>query len=189
MDNQVPSPGPEKIEKKQRLAARETLYRVTMQNQLRSIGIADQKGNIIIGINTILISIIIAILGMESNIQGLTFLNALNLNVPLSILLICCFLSGVIALFAVRPVSRPWRKGHGSKLFFRDYKEISLNDFQAEMAEILDVPSKIYQCLNTDMYLVGQTVQRKYGMLRVAYFIFLTGLILAVLSFFLFGLL
>ena len=40
--------------------ARETLYRVTMQNQMQSISIADQKANIIIGINTILISIIMS---------------------------------------------------------------------------------------------------------------------------------
>ena len=33
-------------------SARETLYRVTMQNQINSIGIADQKANIIIGITT-----------------------------------------------------------------------------------------------------------------------------------------
>lgn len=46
-------------------AARQTLYRVTIRNQLRSIAIADQKASILIGINTILISIIITILGVE----------------------------------------------------------------------------------------------------------------------------
>ena len=166
-------------------ADRATLYRVTMQNQLRTIGIADQKGNIIIGINTILISIVIAILGMESSMEKLNFIGALNLNIPLLIMVGFGSVSGTIALFAVRPISRPWRMSHGSKLFFRDYKGISLEEFQRDMEEILRKPENIYRSLNTDIYLFGQAIQRKYQLLRLSYYLFLAGLLLSVCSFFL----
>jgi uncharacterized integral membrane protein len=165
-------------------ASRETLYRVTIQNQLRSIAIADQKANIIIGINTILISIIIAVIGLESNVVQLNFISNLNLSLPLSIMVLACFISGVIAVFVVRPAASLWTKETGSRLFFRDYQHCSLDDFLKDISTILESRSAIYESLNIDMYLYGQTVQRKFRLLRHAYIVFLIGLTLAVLSFF-----
>lgn len=62
-------------------AARQTLYRVALRNHLRSISIADQKANILIGINTVLISLIIAILGVESTVPGLSFIREFDFNI------------------------------------------------------------------------------------------------------------
>ncbi len=72
-------------------AARQTLYRVTVRNQLRSISIADQKANILIGINTILISIIIAGIGAGSSFAGMKFISELDLSIPFTFFLITCF--------------------------------------------------------------------------------------------------
>jgi len=165
-------------------ASRETLYRVTIQNQLRSIAIADQKANIIIGINTILISIIIAVIGLESNVVQLNFISNLNLSLPLSIMVLACFISGVIAIFVVRPAASLWTRETPSRLFFRDYQHCSLDDFLIDINTILESRDSIYESLNIDMYLYGQTVQRKFRLLRHAYVVFLIGLSLAVITFF-----
>ena len=164
-------------------AARQTLYRVTLRNQLRSISIADQKANILIGINTVLISIIIAILGVESRVLGLSFINELNLNIPLVIFLLACFGSGIIAIIAVRPQRKPWSNNLEGRLFFKNYQDISLNQFQEYIGEIIESGAKIYSSLNTDMYLFGQIVFRKFYLLRLAYAIFIIGLSGLVISF------
>lgn len=182
-EEQIPGEGNEKKAKTASRAARATLYRVTMQNQLRSIGIVDQKANIIVGINTILISIIIAVLSMESNYGAFEFLAQLDLNLPLSILLVCCFISGIMALFVVRPSPKLWQKQSPSQLFFKDYRNFSLDSFYDKMDDIMDSDESVYKTLNTDMYLFGRTVFRKYRLLGLAYLIFLLGFVTTVLSF------
>jgi hypothetical protein len=167
-------------------AARQTLYRVTVRNQLRSISIADQKANILIGINTILISIIITILGVESTLPGLRFISELDLNVPLLVFLLACFGSGYIAVLVVRPAKKPWKSNAPGKIFFKNYDEIELGDFKGYIDDIMESGQKIYDSLNTDMYLFGKTIIRKYNYLRVAYTIFIVGLVSLVVSFFIF---
>lgn len=184
MENETTIAGENTRPKEKRNAARETLFRVTMQNQLRSISIADQKANIIVGINTILISIIIAILGSEIASERIFMLTKPELQIPLTIMLIGSFLSGILALFVIRPVSKPWKKNSRSRLFFRDYENISLEEFRSDVREIIKSGETIYDCLSTDMYLYGQAIHRKFRILRIAYFVFLTGITLTVLSFF-----
>ena len=167
-------------------AVRQTLYRITIRNLLRSIAIADQKANILIGINTILISIIITILGVESSLPGLRFVAELDLNVPLLVFLLACFGSGYIALLAVRPAKKPWKNDAPDKIFFKNYDEMELDEFKGYINGILESGQKIYDSLNTDMYLFGKTIIRKYSYLRVAYTIFMLGLIGLVFMFFIF---
>ncbi len=52
-----------KPKKKKEMRGRETLFRSTYQNQSNLIQMADNKANIIISINTMIISSIIAITG------------------------------------------------------------------------------------------------------------------------------
>ena len=173
----------QKLKKTTKGSSRETLFRVTIQNQLRSISIADQKANIIIGINTILISIFIATVGLVSNVAQLNFISNLNLSLPLTIMVLTSFSSGTLAFFVVRPASSLWTKKNASRLSFRDYQNCTLDNFKKDINQILESPNKIYDSLTTDLYLYGQTVQRKFRMLRHAYLVFLIGLSLAVLSF------
>jgi len=163
--------------------ARETIYRVTLPNQLNAIVMADQKANIIIGINTIVISIIIATTGSETVIQKLQFITNLKLSVPFTILFITSVLSGIVAFFVVRPVIKPWHQDARKKLFFRNYYDITLENYLIEMEGVRDSAGLIYEHLDTDMYLMGQAVIRKLRLLRIGYLIFLTGLILTVLSY------
>ena len=167
-------------------AARQTLYRITVRNQLRSISIADQKASILIGINTILISIIITILSVESTLPGLRFISELDLNIPLLVFLLACFGSGYIAVLAVRPAKKPWKNAAPDKIFFKNYDEMELDEFKVYINGILESGQKIYDSLNTDMYLFGRTIIRKYNYLRVAYTIFMFGLVGLVLTFFIF---
>ena len=163
--------------------APETLYRVTLRNQLRNIGIADQKAKILLGINTILISIFIATSGIVSNIEELQFITQLKLHVPFLSILITCFISGAIAVVAVKPNAHIWKKNNPSKLSFRDFKGVSLDDFLDDMDQIMASRKSIYKSLNTDLYLLGRCLQSKNQLLKYAYNIFLVGLTVGVISF------
>ncbi len=142
--------------------AKDTLYRVTLQNQLKSLAIVDQKANIIIGINTILISIIMATIGMETSFEQFGFSDNLNISLPFSIMLISCAASGIVSILVVRPTSKLWFRNNESKLFFNNYSKINLEQFKLDMTEITKNNQRIYEELNTDIYLQGLTIQRKY---------------------------
>jgi hypothetical protein len=163
--------------------ARDTLYRTTLQNQMRSIAIVDQKANIIIGINTVLISIIMATVGMETNFEQFNFSKNIGLSVPFTILLIFCAASGILSILVVRPTANLWLKENASRLFFKNFKKINLEQFKLEMKDILQSNESIYEVLDTDIYLQACIVHRKYRLARHAYTLFMTGLILSVLTF------
>ena len=171
------------IKKKGIGSSAETLYRVTLRNQLRSIGIADQKAKVIIGINTILISLFIGVIGLVSNVAELDFVKNLNLSLPFTVMIISSFISGALAIMVVRPDTKMWSDNNPSLLSFRDFQHTNLDDFLDDMDEILMYKNSIYRSLNIDLFLYGKCVQRKNRLLRHAYSVFLGGLTIAVISF------
>jgi hypothetical protein len=185
MENIEPVRDTKKIPGKTKGNARDTLYRITLQNQLRSIGIVDQKANIIIGINTILISIIMATIGLETSFVKFSFTENLGLSLPFSVMLLFCFASGIVAIFVVRPTAYLWKNENPSNLFFKNYRKIGLNGFKKHIKELIISNESIYEALDIDIYLYGITIQRKFRLARIAYMIFMIGLILTVFLFFL----
>jgi hypothetical protein len=184
MDLEISSENKERKTRKKSDRGKDTLYRIILQNQLRSIAIVDQKANIIIGINTILISIIIATVSIETHFLEFDFLENIALSLPFTILLLSCFASGVISIIVVRPASNLWVLKNPSQLFFRDYKNENLDFFKSEMKTLTKSDKKIYEALDVDIYLYGKTVQRKFRLLRWAYLVFMIGLSLTVFLFF-----
>ena len=164
--------------------AKDTLYRITLQNQINSLAIVDQKANIIIGINTILISIIMATVGIETRFVEFSFTTNIMLSLPFSIMLFFCVTSGIVSILVVRPTRNLWFKENASKLFFRNYKNLSLDRFISDMKEMTKDNENIYNALDIDIYLNGITIQRKYRLVRYAYILFMSGLVLAVFAFF-----
>jgi hypothetical protein len=164
-------------------AARQTLYRVTIRNQLRSVSIADGKANILIGINTILISLIVAFLGAESSFAGISFLSEPDLNIPLTLFLLACLVSAYFAILAVRPMVRPWKSDAPRKLFFKDVKDTELEEYQEFLKEVLKSGDSVYETLNSDMWLLSKGLISKYNLLRAGYTVFLIGRTLLVGSF------
>lgn len=162
----------------------DTLYRVTLRNQLKSIAIADQKAKVIIGINTILIFLFQAVIGLVSNVTELHFVKNLSLSLPFTIMIICCFVSGALAILVVRPDNRLWNKENPSTLSFRDFHALDLGGFLDDMEKIQSSRKNIQRSLNIDLFLYGRCVQRKNKLLRHSYTVFLAGISLAVISFF-----
>lgn len=184
MEQPVIQDNQQKKTKKRSDRGKDTLYRIILQNQLRSIAIVDQKANIIIGINTILISIIIATVSIETHFLEFNFSKNIVLSLPFTVLLLACFVSGVISIIVVRPASNLWVSKNPSLLFFRDYKNEDIDFFRSEMKSLTKSDKKIYEALDVDIFLYGKTVQRKFRLLRWAYLVFMVGLSLTVFLFF-----
>jgi hypothetical protein len=166
---------------------KDTLFRVTVRNQIDQISIADNKANMIISINTIIVTIVVTILGSGSVIQGTeSFIQLTQIIVPLTLLMVACLISAVYAILAARPriINKGLSDGKGSMLFFGNYKDMPLDDYLNMMEDILGSNTTIYRNLVIDMYNYGQILSRKYKLLWLSYTFFLAGMVLCVISYF-----
>lgn len=171
----------DKPDKIARGRAKETLFRVSARNQIEMIAIADNKGNMITGINVILISLIIAVFGSGVSVGGELFIHKVQLVVPFAILLFACLISAVFAILAVKPKLIKSKSGSKQTLtFFYNFFRKSLDEYIADMHGILRSRETTYDQLIIDMYHNGIVLQRKYALLSTSYTIFLTGLISSV---------
>lgn len=160
-----------------------TVFRIMAQNQNNLSGMADSKANILISVNSIILSIVIST--MFDQIEK----NA-NLLIPVIVLAAVCVTAIVFAILATRP-----NVSHGkftemdiknkmtNLLFFGNFHGMSLKEYDWAMQEMLADKDYLYSSVVKDNYFLGVVLAKKYRFLRIAYNIFMWGLIIAILAF------
>lgn len=173
---------------------RETLFRVSYQNQINLTKIADNKAHLIITINSIIITVIFGIAGYNKG-KGLISespMDMIDLHflIPLLLVLIASLLSITFAILAAKPNVRKPKKNtknlppqKSSLLFFANISSKSLDNYIIEMKELIKSRNSIYENMIIDIYNQAKVLTRKYNMLGIAYQIFMYGFILGVLAF------
>lgn len=168
----------------------DTLYRVTYRNHINLSSIADGKANMMISINTLILSAIIALMSARITFsQQYTFMNV-NFLIPILILLIGVLASGVLAILSVRPKvtssdisSKDIIKRSKSILFFGNFINMDLSEFIENMDLLKRNHSVLYDNMAVDIYYLGQVLDEKYRLIRFSYNVFMIALILCVFSF------
>ncbi|MFY7829271.1 MAG: Pycsar system effector family protein [Flectobacillus sp.] len=161
----------------------ETMFRTTSANHFQLSAMADNKANIMISVNTIVISLIVSILirKLEENEY---------LIVPTIMITTVCLMATVFAVLSTIPNVT---KGKFSKeditnrsanlLFFGNFHEMQLEDYQAGMKEMMNDSEFLYSSMTRDIYFLGKVLGRKYKLLRIAYNIFMYGFVASILAF------
>jgi len=161
----------------------ETMFRITSGNHQRLSDMADNKAHIMISTNSIILSVILSILlrKLEDNP---------HLIIPTLILLIICVVTMVFSILATRPTVPPGtftqediKERRTNLLFFGNFYNMSLVDYNAGMQEMMEDREFLYGSLVRDLYSQGVVLGRKYRLLRVAYNVFMFGIIASVLAF------
>lgn len=161
----------------------ETLFRTSYRVHMDLSSLADAKANIMISINGIIISIIIA--SISPKIDSNTFL-----LIPTSVLLLSCLISIVYAVLAARPrvssnvvTLEDFRSQHSNILFFGNYVSMPEEDFVEGMTDLMQDQTMLYQSMIKDIYGLGKVLSKKFILLRKSYMAFMIGLILGILLF------
>ncbi len=161
----------------------ETLFRVTSKNHIELSAIADTKANIMLSINAIVISISVS--GMVPKFDSNSFL-----ILPTSILLGVCLLTIIFATLATTPkvthnlvTIEDIRKKRANLLFFGNFFQMNLPDFEEGFEEMRKDKEFLYGSLARDIYYLGLVLAKKYYFLRIAYTIFMIGFVIAIISF------
>lgn len=163
----------------------QTLYRTTLRNHIKLSDIADTKANILLSVNAIVIS-----LALANIIPKLDADSNKHLIIPTLILVCFSVASIVLSIMSTRPnvtsgefTREQVKKREVNILFFGNFHKMPFDQYNWAMNEILKDNDYIYEALTKDLYLLGKVLQRKYKILRWTYTIFMTGIIISVISF------
>lgn len=160
-----------------------TVFRIMAQSHTNLSQMADSKANILISVNSIILSIMMASLFEKLQTDP-------NLRIPVAVITIVCVSSIVFGILATRP-----NVSHGTftrddiankrtnLLFFGNYHSMSLDDYNWGMTEMLGDKNYMNASMIKDQYFLGVVLAKKYKYLRVAYNIFMYGLIIAMAAF------
>ena len=161
----------------------ETMFRLTSRNHLQLSAMADNKANILISVNSIIISIIIS--GLIKTLD-----NHPHLVVPTYLMLAINVVTIVLSIMALRPnvtkgkfTRKDIEEKNTNLLFFGNFHGMDRNDYKWGMVEMMNDSNYLYSSLIDDIYFLGKVLGKKYRFLRFSYNIFMYGIVLAVVAF------
>lgn len=163
----------------------ETMYRTTYRTHTNLSAMADSKANLMLSVNAIVISILVSNL-LPKLQDGASW----KVVVPTVLLTATCLGSMVFATLATRPkitegkVTREAIKQRKANLlFFGNFYNMNLDDFQWGVNEMLTDPEFLYSSMSRDLYFLGIVLAKKYRYLSTCYNIFMYGLIISMAAF------
>ncbi|WP_199136642.1 Pycsar system effector family protein [Pedobacter sp. ASV12] len=161
----------------------ETMFRITSGNNQRLSDMADNKSQLLITVNSIILSLIVSL--VLRRLEDNAFL-----IVPTFILLMVALSCIIFAILATRPsipngvfTDNDLDRKKVNLLFFGNFYKMALQDYSRGMIKVMNDKEFLYGTLITDVYSQGVVLGRKYKLLRTAYNIFMYGLITAVLAY------
>lgn len=161
----------------------ETMFRITSTNNQRLSDMADNKAQILITVNSIILSAIITLLLRKLDADD-------PLVYPTFLILATAVITMVVGILATRP-SLPngvfTQEEVDTKkinlLFFGNFYRMHLDEYASGMRKIMGDKDFLYDTLIKDVFAQGVVLGRKYKLLRLAYNIFMFGIIFSVIGF------
>ncbi|MBD0277669.1 MAG: HD domain-containing protein [Flavisolibacter sp.] len=162
----------------------ETMFRIVAGNSQRLSDQADTKAHIMISVNTLIVG----------GVLGLVFRKVAEYEkiiVPSVMFVIASLVTIIYSILATRPNIR---KGTFTEtevaerkvnlLFFGNFYRMGFDEYSKAMLPIMDDKQLLYLSLLRDVYNQGVVLGKKYRMLKIAYTVFMYGLIISVIAFF-----
>ncbi len=177
--------GEEKRKKKDDRPERgiETMFRTTSSNHLRLSEIADSKANIMISVNSIMVSVVVSVLSHRLE-------NHPALIPPTAIFLSTAVLTIIFAVLATRPNVTQGTfsredivEKKANLLFFGNFYNMTLEDYERGIDAMMHNSDFLYGSMTRDIYYLGVVLGKKYKLLRVAYNIFMFGFVASILAY------
>ncbi len=163
----------------------DTMFRVTLRNHITLSDIADTKANILLSVNAIIVSLVLANLLPKLDNPSNTYL-----VYPTIVFVLFTVITMILSVLATRPnvTSGKFTKADVNNknvnlLFFGNFHKMELNDFEWAMSELMKDKDYLYSSMTKDLYFLGKVLDRKYKILRVTYTFFIIGIVVSLVAF------
>lgn len=161
----------------------ETMFRVSSTNQQRLSVMADNKAHIMISVNSIIISIAIALVIGKFGEQP-------KLMIPTVLLLAVNVFTIIFSILATRPkvstgvfTKEQLDNKTVNLLYFGSYYRMGFEDFENGMTRMMNDGDFLYRTMIKNIYWQGKVIGHKFNLLRIAYNIFMYGIAVSVLAY------
>ncbi len=161
----------------------QTMLRVTSSNHIQLSDMADSKANILISINAIIISVILSVLLRKLQTDP-------YLTIPTIIFLLSAVVTIVISILATRPKvniglfnEEDVFNKKTNLLFFGNFHKMKQEEYENAMRIMMKDSDYLYSSMVVDIYHLGTVLGRKYKLVRLAYNVFMIGIIASVVAF------
>lgn len=161
----------------------QTMFRVTLRNHIQLSAIADNKANIMLSINAIIISIVVSGIGPK------ILTKYSHLMIPVFMMLITSIVTILLAVKSTRPKITSGRfkeediaLKRANLLFFGNFHNMPLADFERGFQAMINDKDFLYDSLSKDFYYLGQVLGKKYSYLSRCYTVFATGYAVSILA-------
>jgi predicted metal-dependent HD superfamily phosphohydrolase len=160
------------------------IFKTSLRNHIDLSSLADSKASTMLSVNTLIITIALPI--MIPRIQEFPLL-----GIPASILLITCVSSIFYATLVTRPIKmngltsiETLQNGNGDLFFFGNFFKMPFDQYKKGIEYTLENANYLDESIIRDLYFSGIALGKKYGQLRICYTIFISGVLLAAVGFF-----
>ena len=159
------------------------MFKTALRNHIDLTSIADNKANIMLSINALIITISLPLLASSISDDA-------KMIFPTFILLTTCVASIIYATLATRPIQTKGltsieriQGGPTNLFFYGNFYKMKFGDYKAGIRMILEDDAKLDDSIISDLYYLGKALGNKFTQLRVCYLIFMVGTTLTVLAF------
>ena len=163
----------------------QTFFRTNYRNHINLSSIADNKANIMISVNAILVSVLITFLSYR-NIGE----NSPQILLPVVLFLVTGMASLIFAVLSARPKvttlnreGAPMEEIRRNVVFFGNFVHLRPDQFEQAMEEVFNDSELLYGNMVRDLYYLGKVLDKKYRYLSISYNIFMVGFIATVGTF------
>ncbi len=161
----------------------ESMFRLTARNQINLSAIADNKANILISVNSIIISVIVTMMVRK-------FAEYPNIILPSIIFLLTSLATVILGILSTRPnikggrfTKDDVRQKKVNLLFFGNFYNMEYEDYEDAIKEMMKDYDGLYGNMIMDQYYLGKVLGKKYRLLRIAYTVFMFGFSASVIAF------
>jgi len=157
------------------------IIRTTMRNNIELTHIADNKANVLLSLNALMLTFLIPFA-----IPYIDFVKEYKLFLPLTVLVVTCFIVIYLSALVLKPGKffhnqKALQKGkYVSPFFFGNYYQMNKEEFMTYFKNALSKKGLIKSHIAEDLHYIGSRLGRKMTLIRIAFNIFMIGLFISI---------
>lgn len=157
------------------------IIRTTMRNNIELTHIADNKANVLLSLNALMLTFLIPFA-----IPYIDAIKRFHLGLPLAILVLTCTIVIYIAALVLKPgkffaKQKKIEEGrYMSPFFFGNFYKMGLYEYREYITEAVADSELMKDHIAEDLHYIGTRLGRKMTLIRIAFNIFLIGLIITI---------
>jgi predicted metal-dependent HD superfamily phosphohydrolase len=159
------------------------MFKTSLRNHLDLSNLADNKANIMLSVNALIITVAIPL--VSSYAQQVGFI------IPaMATLIVSCLVSMIYATLATRPIKMDGytapekiEAGESNLFFFGNFYSMTFEEYQKGMMHVISDEKDLDNTIMRDLFFLGRSLGKKYRQLRYCYNIFMIGVVTTVFVF------